>query len=250
MSTRGFAGFVVDDVEKIFISHGDSYPSGLGTDVLRWVTDNRDGLVRPVPGGVPDRIRALRVVRDLPHPTLADAERLRAVLCEVAAEESMRAHYLASTPEQVLASADHHLDTLVRAGLVADLTIADVERIRTLLIDRAERESNRSAYQQMGPEELLEVATGDLDALLDAGIVLDGSNDPADSLICEWGYLIDLDRAVFEVYRGFQTSPPTAGRFTQRTPVDPRYHPVALHASWPLTDLPDWSGFMAMPDAY
>jgi hypothetical protein len=37
MSTRGFLGFVVDGTEKIAYNHYDSYPGGLGVNVLEWL---------------------------------------------------------------------------------------------------------------------------------------------------------------------------------------------------------------------
>lgn len=37
MGTRGFVGFVVDGQAKIAYNHWDSYPSGLGLEVLEWL---------------------------------------------------------------------------------------------------------------------------------------------------------------------------------------------------------------------
>lgn len=37
MSTRGAFGFRIDGVDKITYNHCDSYPDGLGADVVRWV---------------------------------------------------------------------------------------------------------------------------------------------------------------------------------------------------------------------
>lgn len=37
MGTRGIMGFVVDGQEKLTYNHYDSYPDGLGLDVLRWL---------------------------------------------------------------------------------------------------------------------------------------------------------------------------------------------------------------------
>ena len=183
MSTRGFVGFVLDGVEKIYVTHGDAYPSGSGVGVLRWVTANLDGLLLPEPGGVLDRIRALRVVADPPVLNPADAERPRARLGDDAA--------------------DGHRP---------------------------------------------EFAADDPDATLLTGFVVDGSDFPTDSRHCEWGYVVDLDRSVFEVYRGFQHAAPTTGRFVGRGSAG--RHPVALVAAWHLVELPNRDGFLALPGAY
>lgn len=39
MSTRGFLGFVADGREIIAYKHSDSYPDGLGVDVLTWARE-------------------------------------------------------------------------------------------------------------------------------------------------------------------------------------------------------------------
>jgi hypothetical protein len=83
-----------------------------------------------------------------------------------------------------------------------------------------------------------------MDALLQAGVTADASDFPMDSLYCEWGYLIDVDTATFEVYTGFQKAPHDAGRFAHRPPTNEDYYPVALAASWPFTALPGPRQFM------
>lgn len=92
---------------------------------------------------------------------------------------------------------------------------------------------------------LLRGTQGDPAAMLDAGVIEDASHFPADSLFAEWGYVIDLDKQVFEVYEGFQQSPHDKGRFASRKAEDNNYYPVALVQSWPLAELPDSAAFDA-----
>lgn len=58
-------------------------------------------------------------------------------------------------------------------------------------------------------------------------------------LFCEYCYLIDFDRSVFEVYTGFSKVPgrtPPPG--IEDVKNEDGYYPVALAGSWPLEKLP------------
>jgi hypothetical protein len=102
---------------------------------------------------------------------------------------------------------------------------------------------------------------GNLQGYLDAGVMIDSGRFPFDSLFCEWGYLINLDDSTFEVYQGFQSSPPLGGRWAtkERLAEDQemyekhnaemptglsRYYPIGLRAVWPLHELPTDEDFM------
>lgn len=121
----------------------------------------------------------------------------------------------------------------------------DLDRVRDTL-----RDSPYEDFADASTEEVLEFAAYDVGTLLRGGLALDGTDFPLDSLFCEWGYLIDLDAGMFEVYRGMQTAPPAAGRFVGRPAARAGHFPMTLVASWPLTALPDPETFMALPDAY
>src|SRR5690349_10778886 len=159
MGTRGFVGFVIDGVEKFAVTHGDSYPSCRGVEVLAWLTEHQDELVLATPGRIGDQARALRLVpgsfRPFVDPDPAGVDRVRDAL---------------------------------RGGDFEDFADASVE-------------------------EVLDFAALDLSTLLRGSLAFDGTGFPSNSLSCEWGYVVDLDARTFEVYRGFQTTPPTAGRF-------------------------------------
>lgn len=94
---------------------------------------------------------------------------------------------------------------------------------------------------------LLRNTQGDPDEILKAGVIENGAPFVADSLYCEWAYAIDLDGRTFEVFRGFQKRPHSAGRWADRQSIDGSrgYHAVALIASWPLDKLPSEADFLA-----
>jgi hypothetical protein len=79
MGTRGAIAFVIDGIEKIAYNHFDSYPSGLGLDVLSFLRSRQDELINNKTGGTRDLARKLRVVDPNSKPTAEDIERLAPV---------------------------------------------------------------------------------------------------------------------------------------------------------------------------
>ena len=70
----------------------------------------------------------------------------------------------------------------------------------------------------------------------------------ADSLFCEWAYVVDLDKRTFEVFEGFNHSPLSEGeRFygLQCKDVAAGYEPVKLKKSYSLDSLPSDSDFLS-----
>lgn len=84
---------------------------------------------------------------------------------------------------------------------------------------------------------MLRGTQGNLDQMLAAGFHSDATRFFKDSLFCEWGYVVDLDEQVLEVYRGFQEEPHNLGRFASPERSG-GYYPVALVRSFPFNKLP------------
>lgn len=55
--------------------------------------------------------------------------------------------------------------------------------------------------------DILSRSHTDLQFCADAGMMIDNADFIKDSLFCEWAYIINLDRGVLEIYRGFQYKP-------------------------------------------
>jgi hypothetical protein len=70
----------------------------------------------------------------------------------------------------------------------------------------------------------------------------------ADSLFCEWAWVVDLDRGTFEAHRGFNTTGPLDDTerfaFLNKRAKD-GYYPIRKIAEWSLDQLPDDQEFMA-----
>lgn len=86
------------------------------------------------------------------------------------------------------------------------------------------------------PEFSRDTGPAVLTMIQDKGVRLlsDNRDFAADSLFCEWAYLIDLDRNVLEIYRGFQKKPlDETDRFYHLTskkhnPKLDKYYPIKL----------------------
>lgn len=102
---------------------------------------------------------------------------------------------------------------------------------------------------------LLREAQHDPGMYLRLGFMIDYHHFLANSLFCEWAYIINLDERVLEVYRGFQTTESEVkGRYREEleglvqkinsergNDIGP-YYSVSLIAELPFDDLPSSDG--------
>ena len=81
----------------------------------------------------------------------------------------------------------------------------------------------------------------------DESILLRNSKDFVyDSLFCEYGYVIDLDKNTFEVYEGFTETPmKKTERFYLRRKKGTEYGAIRLMKSYDLNNLPTAEEFLA-----
>lgn len=188
MSTRGILGFVVDGQVKITYSPYDSYPSGLGAEVLSFVR---------------------RIVEEGNLPLW---RKLANDLVLHDGEQKVESHDLELARQIVELDNETRRKTLVRGTFVV---------------------TTESPW-----EEVLTTLNGNPEKILTMGHVVEEPYFAADSLFCEWGYVINFDESTIEVYKGFQSSPGT-GRFY---PVDgpiSGYWPISLVATHHFDALPE-----------
>lgn len=87
---------------------------------------------------------------------------------------------------------------------------------------------------------LLRGAQGDVEAFIEGRVpfMIDGNDFLADSLFCEWAYIINLDTQKLEIYRGFNKDPDAAGRYAALGGAgNMGYRGVALLREIALSDL-------------
>lgn len=116
----------------------------------------------------------------------------------------------------------------------------DIERLSQFYNPNVGGRTDRPTWYQ-----LLRETQGKPGEILAAGVIIDSSEFPLDSLWAEWGYIVDFDANVFEVYRGFQDAPHEHGRFAARAGSNGGYYPCALVQSWPLSELPTKNEFLS-----
>jgi hypothetical protein len=91
---------------------------------------------------------------------------------------------------------------------------------------------------------------GDPQKTLDSGYMIDSHDFPLDSLFAEWGYIFDLDAETLDVYRGFQKTVPSAGRWAGRPTTEEDAAAYVEHVEWCKAQDPPREPWMPQESAY
>ena len=75
--------------------------------------------------------------------------------------------------------------------------------------------------------------------------LIDNSEFAADSLFCEWAYVVDLDKRTFEVYKGFAKTKPKKGERFAKMKGEHGYEPINHVITFNLDKLPTEKKFLA-----
>jgi len=106
-------------------------------------------------------------------------------------------------------------------------------------------------YKQKYPLDSRDIGGAILKKLLeyqneDEIVLVDAEGFAADSLFCEWAYVVDLDNNALEVYRGFNESRLTSkDRFYNLHKVHQRFYPIKILKIFSLDRLPDREKFVS-----
>lgn len=187
MSTRGAFGFRIDGVDKITYNHCDSYPSGLGADVVKWVR------------------RA------------CSPERIEQTMTEVSGIEMAPSGQAIASPEHIARTGRRYTNMAVGGG--------DGIGHDSITYYRLLREAQPSSG---------------IANVVDAGVMIEGADFMADSVFCEYAYIVNLDEMTVEFYKGFQSKPHNKGRYAS-LPSKHDYFPVALVGSYPIAGVAEWA---------
>lgn len=117
MGTRGFAGFFIAGQAKVSYNHFDSYPSGLGVQILAWAREidakNHWGMVRHAAAD-------LTLVKDDDQPPLEAIEALKDLYGDPTVGSQGVANTVIHTWYQLLRGAQGDLSAALNTGYMTD----------------------------------------------------------------------------------------------------------------------------------
>jgi len=160
MSTRGAIGVVVDGEKKVAYNHFDSYPKGLGNDIV-------------------NELKLFKAQVKKTNKLSKTKTRYLSVLKNIAKEVKFVKEELKPDMQDL---------KTINNNLEKNLFVSTFQPIRV------ELDITRDWC------ELLRPFQGKLIATLYSGYMFDANSFMKDSLFCEWAYIMNFDTKNFEIY--------------------------------------------------
>jgi len=232
MGTRGSAGIIYEEKIYATYNHFDSYPDGLGGDVVKFI----------------NAVQSKKSIKELV------IENEKSLLGKIATKKLLDEFLQRKQYLEILNNSQY--SSIVGFGGWTQLA-ENLKKVQEIDVNVPPTKEIQDKYQNLGycnlgvstqsPKEwycLLRETQGiDTFAEIYKGNLEHISNDKdffKDSLYCEWGYLINLDTMKFEVYEGFQKTPQKGNRFGEESNEN-GYYSCALVAEFELENIPpDW----------
>ena len=127
------------------------------------------------------------------------------------------------------------------------LTQADIDEMNKC-IEQKRNENPGYIWSRDYPELSRDTSAEILEFICDGGVrkTIDDLKFAADSLFCEWAYVIDLDKGTFEVFEGFNKDPLAEEErfYPMEEFAKGGYHPVKFIKSFDLDNLPTEKEFL------
>ena len=245
MSTRGLFGFRANGQDRLFYNGSGSYPTGLGLEIVEFAQNLPAGLAEKIIAmpdwGAPyknflqtrEHIEKLefekfRAEHDQPGP--ANTERIAQIEEQIALARKSPA---GAGPELVEATACFFRDD--PAGAQRSEACARAAR----LFSQGDHMAFAEALGSFGRDRNL---FEELRSPFPVFPSVTNNAFAADSVFCEYAYVVNLDAGMLEFYVGFNKNPAAAGRFAALSKRDEaEYFGVELAMEIPLADLPAMS---------
>ena len=242
MSTRGLYGFRANGQERLFYNGSGSYPTGLGLEIVEFAQNLPPGLAEKI-AAMPDWGAQYKIfLQNSEHIEKLEFEKFRAQHDQ---KDPGQAERIAQIEEQI------ELARKTPAGAPPELVEATA---RFFLNDpagaqRGEACSRAAQLFAQGDHMGFVQALGsfgrerslleELRSPFPAFPAVTNNAFAADSIFCEYAYVVNMDSGMLEFYVGFNKNPRAPGRFAALSKRDEaEYFGIELALEIPLADLP------------
>lgn len=215
MSTRGLVAYSYKGKTYGIYNHYDSYPTGLGKDIQNALPKLIDFLGKDK---IQETILNLEKIKDE-----EDERKLT--------QEQLDQYY--AWQNFFIQDFSEERKEIVQNCLNDTLTNEQKKDYRINSLQNKYYPLNKNNTYK----DVLLKLNDDFTKPLIFGFILNQISFAKDSLFCEWGYVLDFDRDILEVYRGFIKHHHQNGRFGDTVKEEKEYYPIELKFEIPFDKL-------------